>query len=63
MTFVQSIFRYVLVACIAMVLYCVYNVCRVDVPCVGTDINEYLVLQLMFTAGAISSYLIIKHED
>jgi len=45
MTFIQSIFRYVFVACIAMILYCAYNMHRVDVPCSPDDMNGYLFFQ------------------
>ena len=63
MTFIQSIFRYVFVACIAMILYCAYNMHRVDVPCSPDDMNGYLFFQLLFSAGAIASYIIIKDEN
>jgi len=47
MTFIQSISRYVFVACIAMILYCAYNMHRVDVPCSPDDMNGYLFFQLV----------------
>jgi len=63
MTFIQSIFRYVFVACIAMTLYCAYNIHRVDVPCSTDDMYGYGFFQLLFTAGAFASYLIATDES
>jgi len=63
MTSIQSIFRYVFIACVLMVLYCVYNANRVDVLVSSDTMKECLFFQLLFTTGAIVSYLIYKHED
>ncbi len=63
MTFIQSIFRYVFVACIVMSFYCLYSANRVDVPVSSDDLTGYLFFQTLFIAGAIASYLIVKHED
>ncbi len=63
MTFIQSIFKYVLGACIVMALYCAYNIHRVDVPCSSEDMVTYGFFQLLFSVGAMTSYLIYKHED
>lgn len=58
MNFVQSLFRYVLVACIVMALYCFVQVAQDDAT--WHDLKTYGFFQMLFSVGAMASYVIVN---
>ena len=58
---IQFLFRFVLIASMVMVLLCIYKLLFTDLS--GDDATGYLVFMVMYLSCAVTSLLIVQHEQ
>ena len=58
---IQFLFRFVLIASMVMVLLCIYKLLFTDLS--GDDATGYLVFMVMYLNCAVTSLLIVQHEQ